>query len=154
MIKILIPVDGSEQALLAVHHAIRLVEAGLKARFLVANVQEGANLYEMVVAHDPAVLEKVSADAAHEMMRSAVQRLQAAGVPVEQAVGSGDPAHVLVDIIEEQGCEAVIMCTHGGGLRAAVMGSVSQAMVQRSPVPVTLVRVPDDDDEAMASEDE
>ena len=30
-----------------------LVEAGLKARFLVANVQESATLYEMVVAHDP-----------------------------------------------------------------------------------------------------
>ena len=148
MIKILIPVDGSEQALLAVQHAVRLVEAGLKARFLVANVQEGATLYEMVVAHDPEVLQKVSAGAGHDLMRSAVHRLQAAGVPVEQEVGSGDPAHVLVDIIERNGCEAVIMCTHGGGLRAAVMGSVSHAMVQHSPVPVTLVKVPDDEDVA------
>lgn len=145
MIKILIPVDGSEQALLAVQHAVRLVEAGLKARFLVANVQEGANLYEMVVAHDPAVLQEVSTGAGNDLMRSAVQRLKAAGVPVEQEVGSGDPAHVLVDIIERHGCEAVIMSTRGGGLRAAVMGAVSQAMVQHSPVPVTLVRVPDDE---------
>ncbi len=146
MIKILIPVDGSEQALLAVQHALRLAEAGLKARFLVANVQESATLYEMVVAHDPAVLQEVSTGAGQDLMRSAVQRLRAAGAAVEQEVGSGDPAQVLVEIIERHGCEAVIMCTHGGGLRAAVMGSVSQAMVQHSPVPVTLVRVSDDED--------
>jgi nucleotide-binding universal stress UspA family protein len=152
MIKILIPVDGSEQALLAVQHGLRLVEAGLKARFLVANVQESANLYEMVTAHDPVVLQEVSAGAGKDLMRSAVQRLQAAGVPVEQEVGSGDPAHVLVDIIERHGCEAVIMSTRGSGLRAAVMGSVSQAMVQHSPVPVTLVKVPDDEDTPDESE--
>lgn len=146
MIKILIPVDGSEQALLAVQHALRLAEAGLKARFLVANVQESATLYEMVVAHDPVVLQEVSTGAGQDLMRSAVQRLRAAGAAVEQEVGSGDPAQVLVEIIERHGCEAVIMCTHGGGLRAAVMGSVSQAMVQHSPVPVTLVRVSDDED--------
>ncbi|MBE0586653.1 MAG: universal stress protein, partial [Hydrogenophaga sp.] len=60
MIKILIPVDGSEHALLAVRHALRLVSAGLKARFVVANVQETATLYELMVAHDPAVLEQVN----------------------------------------------------------------------------------------------
>lgn len=145
MIKILIPVDGSEQALLAVQHALRLVDAGLKARFLVANVQESATLYEMVVAHDPAVLQEVSVGAAHDLMRSAVLRLRTAGVAVEEATGSGDPAQVLVEIIESHGCEAVIMCTRGGGLRSAVMGSVSQALVQHSPVPVTLVRVVDDE---------
>ena len=32
-----------------------------------------------------------------------------------------------------------------GGLRAAVLGSVSQEMVQRSAVPVTLVKVPDEE---------
>ena len=140
MLKILIPVDGSEQSLLAVHHALQLVGAGLKARFVVANVQETANLYELVVAHDPGVLQKVSEEAGHDLIRPAVKLLQAAGQQVVQDVSTGDPAHMLVEVIERQGCDAVIMSARGAGLRAVVMGSVSQEMVQASPVPVTLVK--------------
>jgi nucleotide-binding universal stress UspA family protein len=144
MLKILIPVDGSSHALLAVHHALRLVGAGLKARFVVANVQESANLYELVVAHDPAVLQQVSEAAGRDLVRPAVALLSAAGLQVESAVASGDPAHRLAEILEGHACDAVIMSTRGGGLRSAVLGSVSQDMVQRSPVPVTLVKVPEE----------
>lgn len=144
MLKILIPVDGSSHALLAVHHALRLVGSGLKARFVVANVQESANLYELVVAHDPAVLQQVSEAAGRDLVRPAVALLSAAGLQVESVVASGDPAHQLAEILESHACDAVVMSTRGGGLRSAVLGSVSQDMVQRSPVPVTLVKVPED----------
>ncbi len=149
MLKILLPVDGSEAALLAVHHALQLVGAGLKARFVVANVQESATLYELVVAHDPKVLQQVSEAAARDLVRPAVALLSAAGQQVETALASGDPAHMLAEILESHGCDAVIMSARGGGLRAAVLGSVSQEMVQRSAVPVTLVKVP----EGMTDED-
>jgi nucleotide-binding universal stress UspA family protein len=140
MLKILIPVDGSAHALRAVHHALFLVAAGLQARFVVANVQATANLYELVVAHDPNVLEQVSQAAGRDLMRSAVQALQAANLEVAEEVVTGDPAQMLVDVIERHACEAVIMATHGAGLRAAMLGSVSQEMVEISPVPVTLVK--------------
>lgn len=149
MLKILIPTDGSIHAMQAVHHALHLVGAGLKARFVVANVQEPANLYELVTAHDPAVLQRVNEGASRDLMRDAVALLSAAGQPVEQDMATGDPAHALMDILERQGCQAVIMTTHGAGLRAAVLGSVSQEVVQRSPVPVTLVKPrPEPEDEA------
>jgi nucleotide-binding universal stress UspA family protein len=145
MLKILIPVDGSAYALLAVHHVLRLVGAGLKARCVVANVQDSANLYELVVAHDPNVLQKVNDEAGHDLIRPAVHLLQAGKVPVEQEVVTGDPAHMLVEIAERLGCDAIVMSARGGGVRAAVLGSVSQEMVQISPVPVTLVKAPADD---------
>jgi nucleotide-binding universal stress UspA family protein len=140
MLNILIPVDGSEHALRAVHHALFLVTAGLRARFVLANVQSAANLYELVVAHDPAVLQEVSEAAGHDLMRPAVQLLTAAGQQVIQEVVTGDPAQMLVDVIERHACDAVIMATHGAGLRAAMFGSVAQALVHLSPVPVTLVK--------------
>ncbi len=141
MLKILIPTDGSDHALLAVHHALRLVGAGLKARFVVANVQDSANLYELMVAHDPDVLQKVSAGAGRDLVRPALALLTAAAQQVETDVSSGDAAQMLVEAVERHGCDAVIMSTHGsGGLRAAVLGSVSQEMVRVSPVPVTLVK--------------
>lgn len=141
MLKILLPTDGSEQSLQAVHHALRLVGAGLKARFVVANVQETATLYEMVVAHDPLVLQKVSDGAARDLMRPAVALLSAAGQQVEQDISTGDPAQMLAEAAERHGCDAIVMSTHGGGLRAAVLGSVSQEVVQSASVPVTLVKV-------------
>lgn len=153
MIKILIPIDGSEHALLAVRHAVRLVNAGLKARFVVANVQETATLYEMVVAHDPNVLQQVSEAAGNDLMRPAVQLLQAAGLLVTQEVAVGDPANMLVEILERHGCEAVIMTAHGGGVRAALLGSVSQEMVRISPVPITLVKPPRSEPEEEPGQD-
>ena len=141
MMNILIPVDGSSHALLAVQHAMRLVHSGLRARFVVANVQESATLYEMVVAHDPEVLEKVNEAAGLDLMRPAVALLEAAGQKVEREVATGDPAHTLIDIVERHGCTAVVMAAGtGGGLRAALLGSVTQHLVDHSPVPVTVVR--------------
>jgi len=143
MMNILIPIDGSSHALLAVHHAMRLVHAGLRARFVVANVQESATLYELVVAHDPAVLEKVSEAAGHDLLRPAVALLEAAGQKVVQEVASGDPAHMLIEAVERHGCHAVVMAAGTeGGLRTALLGSVTQYLVDHSPVPVTVVREP------------
>jgi nucleotide-binding universal stress UspA family protein len=54
--KILVPVDGSEPALDAVRHALRLRRAGLQASFVLATVQEPTFLYEMFLAPDAEVL--------------------------------------------------------------------------------------------------
>ncbi|MCU0956682.1 MAG: universal stress protein [Hydrogenophaga sp.] len=141
MLKFLIPVDGSPSSLLAVHHALELVGHGLKARFVVANVQEPANLYEVMVAHDPVVLQQVSEAAAKDLMRPAVDLLQAAGMQVDMAPASGDVVPALMEAVEVYGCHGVIMGTHGaGGFKAAVLGSVSAEMARHAPVPVTLVK--------------
>jgi nucleotide-binding universal stress UspA family protein len=58
--KILVPVDGSEPALDAVRHALRLRRAGLQASFVLATVQEPTFLYEMILAPDAEVLERVT----------------------------------------------------------------------------------------------
>ena len=43
--KILLPVDGSGLSLHEVRFALRLVKDGLKASFVLANVQEPASFY-------------------------------------------------------------------------------------------------------------
>jgi len=140
MLKILIPVDGSELSLDAVRHALLLTGWGLKARFVVANVQSPANLYELVVAHDPNVLQQVSEAAGRDLVRPAVQLLQAAGLQVEQDVATGDPAHTLVEILERHACDAVILSAHGSSGHRTQLGSVASELVQIAPVPVTVVR--------------
>lgn len=144
MIKILIPIDGSQQSMHAAYHAMRLVSGGLKARFVVANVQEAPNLYELVVAHDPDVLHEVSAAAGHDLVRPAVALLTSASQLVEEAVASGDPAHTLLELVESHDCDAVIMSAHGSGNDDGDvergLGAVALHMVQHCAVPVTVVR--------------
>ena len=50
--KILLPVDGSDLSLEAVRYALRMAQDGLQINVVLANVQEPANLYEVLVAHD------------------------------------------------------------------------------------------------------
>jgi nucleotide-binding universal stress UspA family protein len=147
--KILLPVDGSPAALQAVRHALQLVQQGLRADFVLANVQPPANLYEAVTAHDPDVIREVRAAAGADLLAPAEALLQAAGVDFESEVAGGAPEHLIVEIAERYGCDAIVMGARGmGDWQAALLGSVSQAVVQHSPVPVTIVRLADEAAEA------
>ena len=149
--KILVPVDGSALSLEAVRHVLGLVRNGLKAQIVLANVQEPASLYEIVIARDPAVLEDVSTGAGTYLLQEARALCQGAGVAHETAVVSGDPANALIDIVEQYGCSAIVIGAHGkGALASALQGSVSLAVVHASPVPVTLVKQAMDDQPAAA----
>jgi nucleotide-binding universal stress UspA family protein len=157
MVKILLPVDGSEAALDAVRHALHLAANGLAASFVLANVQEPATLYEMITARDPDVLDRVAAEAANDLLAPAEALLSAAGVPWEREIAVGEPGHVLADMIERHEIDAVVMGARGlGAARSAIAGSVSHWLLVHGPVPVTVVRhvapeegdaedVPDDD---------
>ncbi|HJV96143.1 MAG TPA: universal stress protein, partial [Albitalea sp.] len=139
--KILLPVDGSELSLEAVRYAIKLTREGLQASFVIANVQEPSTLYEMVVAHDPEVLQQVSGAAGVHLLSAAEELLSQADLDHESEVASGDPAHTLVEIGERFGCDAIIMGARGvGALSATLLGSVSQAVLRAAAVPVTIVK--------------
>jgi len=146
--KILLPVDGSEASLEAVRQALRMVRDGLQASLVLANVQEPATLYEMLLAHDPEVIDQVSAQAGLHLLEPAQALVREAGVPYEIEVASGDPAHTLIDILENFGCDMVVMGARGQGmLRSALLGSVSHEVLHAAQVPVLIVKqaaVPDE----------
>lgn len=139
--KILLPVDGSADALAAVRHALVLRAEGLAATFVLANVQEPPSLYEVIVAHDAEVIDQVRRDAGADLLQAAEELLVSAGADSESVVAGGSPAAVLVDLAEEHACDAVVMGWRGiGDPEGADAGSVAEAVLRHSPVPVTLVR--------------
>ena len=150
--KILLPVDGSAASLQAVRQALHLIQGGLRASLVLANVQEPATLYEMLLAHDPEVIDQVSAKAGLHLLEPAQALVRAAGVEHEIEVASGDPAHTLIDILENFGCDMVVMGARGMGmLRSAMLGSVSHEVLHAAQVPVLIVKqtpAPDVDSEA------
>jgi nucleotide-binding universal stress UspA family protein len=139
--KILLAVDGSEGSLAAAHHALQLVRSGLQASFVLANVQEPASLYEVVVAHDAEVIEQVSAAAAAHSLAPAQALLRAAGIEFETEVGHGDPGHLLVEIVERCGCDMVVIGARGmEPFDGGSLGPVASSVQQHASVPVTVVK--------------
>ena len=142
--KLLIPVDGSELSLEAVRFAVRVLLAGLRGEVVLANVQEPATLYELIVAHDPEIIDRVSADAGVHALQGAKALLDAAEIDYECEVAKGDPAHTIVEISERFGCDLIVMGARGASaLRSAMLGSVSNEVLHASVVPVMIVK-PDD----------
>jgi nucleotide-binding universal stress UspA family protein len=138
--RILLPVDGSENALEAVRHALRLVDDGLRASFVLANVQEPASLYEVVVAHNAEVIEKVSEAAAEHSLASAQELLRVAGLEFETEIGHGDPGHQIVDIAERCGCELIILGARGMEPLEGALGSAADSVLRHASMPVMIVR--------------
>lgn len=150
--KIMLPVDGSPTALQAVEHALALVRAGLQAEFVLANVQPPTTLYEMVTARDAEMLEDVTHGAGEHLLEGAARLLDQAGVTYVREVATGEPASMLIDLIEEHGCDMVVIgASSVGDLRSVLVGSVPSSLLHDAPVPVTVVHrlpaaaEPDDD---------
>lgn len=141
---ILLPVDGTPLALDAVRHALLLVQNGLRADFVLANVQEPTHLYEIVLAPHAEMLEAASDAAGRHALDPAEALLRQAGVRYECEVAAGDVAHTLIDIAERYGCDAIIMGSGGkNAFSSALLGSVSQTVLHDAQVPVTIVKHPE-----------
>jgi nucleotide-binding universal stress UspA family protein len=139
--KILIPIDGSIPSLDAARYGLRLQSEGLQASFVLATVQEPTYLYELLLAPDADVLERVTGAVGARSLRDAEALFNAAGVPFEREVGSGSVPETLIEIAGRFNCEAIIMGARGwGAMRSALLGSVSHAVLQASNSPVTIVK--------------
>jgi nucleotide-binding universal stress UspA family protein len=142
MHKILVPVDGSENALRAVHYAVK-----------VAREQKSASLHLILVNPEPVVygeialyvdrgkLEQAQRDHAEAMLKPAVAAAKAAGVRFTKEVLVGDAAEVIVHRAEELGCDVIVMGTRGMTILGSLMlGSVATKVVHLTKLPVTLVK--------------
>lgn len=66
---------------------------------------------------------------------------QLAGLPVEYAVRFGEPTEEILEEARDSGADLIAMATHGrSGVACLMLGSVAEAVLRRSAVPVVLVR--------------
>ena len=139
-IKVLVAIDGSEASLKAARHALRLHSLGLKCSFVLATVQEPTYNFELMMAPDTDLLERLTGAVSERALAPARLLFDTAGIHYECEISAGDPAAELLTIAARWGCEFIIMGARGhGALRGALLGSVSQTMLQASSLPVTIV---------------
>lgn len=142
--KILLPVDGTALSLHETRFALRLVQQGLRASFLLVNVQEPASFYEMVTAENPGLIEGAAQEAGEDLIAPCARLLDEAGIAYETTVTSGDPAQEIRQLIDDHRCDMVLMGSRAlGPLRRLIEGgSTSFKLVEQSAVPVLLVTPP------------
>lgn len=64
------------------------------------------------------------------------------GDEVEVCVVRGQPARTIVHFADEEGCDLIVMATHGtAGLHPALVGSVTRKVIHQSSCPVLVVRL-------------
>lgn len=140
MPKLLIPVDGSDNADRAVAHALQLCRETPDLEIHLLNVQFPID------GHARSFVSKEALDDYHReeglaALANARRLLDAAGVPHTHHVTVGNVADTIVRYAQDRGFDRILMGSHGrSGLLNLLMGSVASEVSRRSRVPVTLIR--------------
>jgi nucleotide-binding universal stress UspA family protein len=135
---ILIATDGSDPAAQALEVAIDLArETGATLEVLSVRPTRVAGRG----GAGPAILEVDEFDGPEHIAEAAAQLAREAGVEATPHAAHGDVVSSIADAATTLGAELLVVGSRGlGSLSGAVLGSVSHALVRRSPVPVTIVR--------------
>ena len=150
---VLLATDGSEGASSATEAAVEIsVKTGSELHvihvFGVAPIYPlypnatdpgGAELEDPVLEEE---LESLSEQRAREVLDAAVEEVQSAGGTVAQVhLREGGVPHEIAALAEDTGVGLIVVGSRGhGGIRRALMGSVSDAVVRHAHCPVLVVR--------------
>lgn len=140
---ILLSTDGSDLSEKALPYAIELAKK-FGSKLTVASV---IDLYPYIGAIEvmPVGMDqwqdevRKQAEAALQRMRN---RLQAVGLGCDTVVEEDAQAwRGLLAVAEKQGCDAIIIASHGrGGVGSALLGSQTSRVLSHSKLPVLVVR--------------
>ena len=139
--RILVPTDGSAGTRRAIDHALelaRLHDATLHGLYVVNTASYASFSMETAWEGIGDMLRDEGQNAVAELRSLA----EDADVPIETAVLEGSPSREIVRYAEDEGCDLIVMGTHGrGGIDRLLLGSVAERVVRASAVPVLTVRV-------------
>lgn len=139
--KILVPLDGSELAASVLPFAADLAKSLGASIALFHAVFEPVMTYPGAGAVFDAGTLKEMESAAHEYLASTASDLAAKGVRTDPVVAIGNATDGIVWAAEREGAGLIVMSTHGrSGIGRIVLGSVADAVVRRTSLPVVVVR--------------
>jgi nucleotide-binding universal stress UspA family protein len=139
--RILVPVDGSEQARTAFQFA---AEEFPEATLVLLNVINPAEAGYSAQASLPSFSEEwyeQQTEAAEAIFDTLVEEADAEDRDVERAVEVGRPTTVIVEYAADNDVDHIVMGSHGrSGVSRILLGSVAETVVRRADVPVTVAR--------------
>ncbi len=121
---VLVPVDGSDNAMQAVN-------------FTVALARENPNTQVTIIS----VISPFTETRAGTALEKARNAFVNAGLTVQTALMEGEPADTIIKYAQEQHMDNIIMGHRGmGALKSMVLGSVSHKVLHNTNIPVTIIK--------------
>jgi nucleotide-binding universal stress UspA family protein len=143
MTTVLIPFDGSENAMRAIDEMLQSMDKS-KLHVHLLNVREPILMREVVFndkLSDVQQIEKAREAAGLQLLAPAKARLDTAGVRYDAHAAIGNPAEAIVDFAGKYHCNLIVMGTRGmGTIRNLLLGSVATKVMHLAEVPVLLVK--------------
>ena len=142
--KVLIPVDGSECALRAVAHAIRLARSraeggeALDLHLLSVQTPLPGSVGMFIGGKD---IKDYHRDEGMKALAPARKLLEEAGLAHSIHIDVGSPGELIARYAKDLGVDEIVMGTRGlGNIADAILGSTSEDVLRLSPLPVVLIR--------------
>jgi len=141
VLKILLAADGSEGALAAARHVVRLAKECSAVDVCVTYVQEPILNIELMLMPADDVLDRWTQKSGRVATAGVCALLDDARVLHRVEITSGEPAPAVIELATSQGSDLIVMGARGlGALKGLLLGSVSMKVAQHSPIPVTIVK--------------
>jgi len=149
--KVLVPVDGSDNSMRAVNYALGLAKKNPDTKFTllaVATIRMDellVNLAELQRHNSELVnftdLQKQFEEAPKSVLEHVKALFEESGIQVETAMLMGDPANRIIQYITDNGFENIIIGSRGMGvLKSAILGSVAYKVLAKTNIPVTIIK--------------
>lgn len=139
MITVLVPCDGSHNALLGIHHVMDEVRRGRELRIHLVNVQPPFTRH--VGEHfSHEVLASFHREQADQALAAARQLLDAEGLPYTVHAKVGDKAVCIAEMAMQLECDLIVIGTsRKGSLLRALENSLTTRLIECSHVPVEVI---------------
>ncbi len=138
--RILVPTDGSPAADAAVDAAIDMALSHSSV-IEVLHVIQTERVAGMPLETTWVGITDVVRDEGEATVEAVAERAADAGVDVTTHVVAGTPSREIVRYARESDCDLIVMGTAGrDGLGRLLLGSVTEHVVRRSPIPVLTIR--------------
>lgn len=136
---IVVPIDGSVDALSAVKYAVQHSKA-FQDKIILLNVQSKVDYESLNEYISEAQLKTMQEESANKIFADAIKILDEHSVQYETKVRTGVPSIEISQEAKDQNARAIIMGTRGmGPALSNALGSVSYSLTHLTPCPLTLV---------------
>ena len=148
--KILCATDHSKNSAYAFYYAIEVARKS-DAKIVILHVVEflPRAIHPVGGEHGHFEIEKIDTELTKTNLHKFCEKAETkVGSPCVELVSNtiiriGYPVEEILEVADEEGCDLIILGTHGKGfLKRTFLGSVSDAVLQRTQKPVLLIPLP------------
>jgi nucleotide-binding universal stress UspA family protein len=134
--RILVPLDGSELAQVALPHAVHLAQL-FQAELILLRVAYAA----AYPGSDPVAAQRAVVAESDAYLTAVATSLSPQGLTLHTSVRYGNAAEEIIAFASQEGVALIVMATHGrSGVGRWLLGSTAEKVLRGTTVPILLIR--------------